>query len=151
MIRQPESGELVACSSWETCGDSTSEDRKQAQRERETSSHVQGLDFTAYKEFRRMQAECHGELIEGQSHICLHMLAVSPHHQHQGIGSAMLKWGLDKADDKGMPVCLEASRAGRKLYERWGFLVKKVLPFDARKYGHTDAAEHYCMRGEPTR
>jgi GNAT superfamily N-acetyltransferase len=61
----------------------------------------------------------------------LNLLGVRPEHQGQGIGSAMLRVALARADEAGEPAYLEATTpANRRLYERHGFAVtgELVLP-----------------------
>lgn len=51
----------------------------------------------------------------------LGLLCVSPKHQRRGIGGLLLKHGQAMATDEKLPLTLEASIAGRKLYLRSGF------------------------------
>jgi len=51
------------------------------------------------------------------------MLGTHPSYNGKGIASMLLKWGLDRADNDGMPVFLSASPAGKPMYERRGFRV----------------------------
>ncbi|KAL9091713.1 MAG: hypothetical protein Q9165_004789 [Trypethelium subeluteriae] len=46
---------------------------------------------------------------------------VLPTHQKRGIGQALMAWGLRKTDELGLESYIEATPAGRKLYERCGF------------------------------
>jgi ribosomal protein S18 acetylase RimI-like enzyme len=57
-------------------------------------------------------------------HWYLPFIGVDPVHQGRGIGSALLRSGLDRADGDRLPAYLEASSArNRALYERHGFVV----------------------------
>jgi hypothetical protein len=47
----------------------------------------------------------------------------------------MIRWGLAKADELGLPAYLEASPAGYKLYARLGFQDVERLVFDLSKWG----------------
>lgn len=38
-----------------------------------------------------------------------HILAIVPEYQRKGAGTKLLRWGLDKADEAGVPAYLEAS------------------------------------------
>jgi len=53
--------------------------------------------------------------------VYLDILAVDPRYQGQGIGKALLQWGLDEADRLGMITFLEATNEGKPLYEKFGF------------------------------
>lgn len=52
----------------------------------------------------------------------LHMLVVDPEHQRRGAGRLLVKWGCSRADEDKVPGFLEASDAGRPLYESFGFV-----------------------------
>jgi hypothetical protein len=47
----------------------------------------------------------------------------------------LLKWGIDKAGELGVPCYVQASSEGEKLYEKFGFGVLGVEEFDLGKYG----------------
>lgn len=47
----------------------------------------------------------------------------------------LLKWGCDKADERGLISVLHASQAGFGLYLKHGFEVRKVREFDLQPYG----------------
>jgi GNAT superfamily N-acetyltransferase len=61
-------------------------------------------------------------------HYYLMLLGVRPDHQGTGIGGALLRAVLDRADRDGVPAYLEAtSLRNRALYERHGFEVTAEL------------------------
>lgn len=61
-------------------------------------------------------------------HLHLALLGVVPDHQGTGIGSALLRSVLDRADRDGTPAYLEAtSDRYRALYERHGFVALRQL------------------------
>lgn len=49
------------------------------------------------------------------------MMVVDPSYQHQGVGQALLQWGLDQADAQSLEVYLESSEDGLRLYEKNDF------------------------------
>ncbi|WP_329334858.1 GNAT family N-acetyltransferase [Streptomyces sp. NBC_00663] len=58
----------------------------------------------------------------GRAHEYLWMIGVSPDHQGEGLGTALIGAVLDRCDREGLPAYLEASSArSRVLYERLGF------------------------------
>ncbi len=48
------------------------------------------------------------------------MMQVAPHHRRLGIGSALLRAAIQAVEAQG-PICLDATPAGRPLYEKHGF------------------------------
>jgi hypothetical protein len=44
-------------------------------------------------------------------------------------------WGLQKADELGLPTYLEATSEGKPLYERFGFQTVHVTTFELSRYG----------------
>lgn len=56
-----------------------------------------------------------------ETKLVLAFLSTHKDHQRQGAGEAIVKWGLGQGDQLGIPVYLEASKAGRPLYEKLGF------------------------------
>lgn len=64
-----------------------------------------------------------------EPHWYLYTIVVSPDAQGRGIGSQLLGHGLQRADDSGHGVYLEATTPGsQRLYERLGFEVKAEIP-----------------------
>lgn len=51
----------------------------------------------------------------------LSTLAVDPDNQRHGIGQKLVEWGLEQASQDNVPVGLEASAKGIRLYEKLGF------------------------------
>jgi hypothetical protein len=47
----------------------------------------------------------------------------------------LLSWGIDKAEEMGVPCYVQASSEGETLYEKFGFEVLSVEVFDLGKYG----------------
>ncbi|KAL4767984.1 acyl-CoA N-acyltransferase [Aspergillus nidulans var. acristatus] len=58
----------------------------------------------------------------GLKHYYLDTLVVQPDYQRRGAGSMLVQWGCDLADEEGVALYVDASRAGAPLYERFGFL-----------------------------
>ena len=52
----------------------------------------------------------------------LSMVATSPSAKRKGVGSTLVKWGCDRADQDGLPAYLDSSAAGKGLYEKFGFV-----------------------------
>jgi ribosomal protein S18 acetylase RimI-like enzyme len=63
------------------------------------------------------------------------MMAVHPAAQRQGVGMALMRFLLSRLDRGGVPlVSLDASEAGRPMYEKLGFVAHgETLTFQRRK------------------
>ena len=55
------------------------------------------------------------------SELGLSWCVVLPEQQRRGIGQALMSWGLSRTDKAGLESYVEATPAGRKLYERCGY------------------------------
>lgn len=61
------------------------------------------------------------------------MLGVDPKWQRNGVGKALTQWGLERAQEEGIPAGLEASEAGEPMYLKLGFVeVERFLMLDGR-------------------
>jgi predicted N-acetyltransferase YhbS len=56
--------------------------------------------------------------------LVLGFLAVSPNAQRLGAGSALVKWGCDRADQDGLPIFVSGSLVAAPLYAKFGFVAK---------------------------
>lgn len=65
----------------------------------------------------------------------LSILACKPARHRSGAGSALLRWGVDKADREGKVAFLEASPAGYPLYRRFGWADVGVQDLDLASFG----------------
>lgn len=64
----------------------------------------------------------------------LSWLSVAPEAQRRGVGRALLRWGVERGEEEGVPVVLESSEAGRGLYAGAGFEVVGWQTFEGRDY-----------------
>lgn len=51
----------------------------------------------------------------------LEMLAIHPAYQRQGLGSTLLRWGMDQAFLHQLPVVVAATVNGEHMYRKHGF------------------------------
>ena len=82
-----------------------------------------------------------------QSAVVLHILAVHPDHQGKGLGSALIKPGLEEADRVGAQTYIEASPAGLAVYLKYGWKTVDEMVVDMRPYGGQGVEHHpFLMR-----
>jgi predicted N-acetyltransferase YhbS len=68
-------------------------------------------------------------LIEADLHFrqtVLSFLAVDPSAQRTGAGTALVKWGTERADADGLPIFVSASLVAAPLYKRLGWETKDL-------------------------
>ncbi|CAI6093881.1 unnamed protein product [Clonostachys chloroleuca] len=58
-----------------------------------------------------------------KAHIHLLNIFTHPHYRRQGVAQQNLQWGIDKADELGLEIFLEATPSGKLFYEANGFIV----------------------------
>jgi GNAT superfamily N-acetyltransferase len=75
------------------------------------------------------------EVMAGKKHFLMMILAVDPEFQRKGIGKKLLEWGLEKADAEGVQCWIDASPAGKGLYEKMGWREVDVVDVDLGKWG----------------
>ncbi|MFD5101641.1 GNAT family N-acetyltransferase [Streptomyces albidochromogenes] len=79
-----------------------------------------------------------------RAHAYLLLIAVSPEHQGEGLGTALIQPVLDRCDRDGLPAYLEASsERSSTLYERLGFA------FTGRTVDLPDGPHMWPMWREP--
>ena len=63
----------------------------------------------------------------------LDLLFTHPDHRRKGIGSLIMQWGLDRADELGLESYIEATKEGKPCYEAFGFKAIDKNEFRARE------------------
>ncbi|KAK6535730.1 hypothetical protein TWF694_002179 [Orbilia ellipsospora] len=69
------------------------------------------------------------------TYLVLQGLATSPEYQCQGIGSQLVKWGVDRADTSELACWCHASPAGNQLYLKAGFQELGSSEYDLGDFG----------------
>lgn len=65
----------------------------------------------------------------------LALLVTSPRYRRLGAGSLLVEWGIRKSEETGLPLYLQASEQGRRLYLHHGFREMDTVRFDLGGYG----------------
>lgn len=61
-------------------------------------------------------------------HCHLRILATHPDFQRRGAASALCRWGMENARERGVPVTVLASPMGEKIYGHLGFQYLGSVP-----------------------
>ncbi|MDR0777930.1 MAG: GNAT family N-acetyltransferase [Methanomassiliicoccaceae archaeon] len=104
------------------------------------------MGYRNYKlsnECEKFVADTHERQMNGREHYYLWGLVVDPGTQRKGVGSALMKIIIDKADTKNVPIYLEThDKNNVDYYERFGF----KLIHTGTITGH--GLEFWCMLRE---
>ncbi|KAI1764606.1 acyl-CoA N-acyltransferase [Hypoxylon sp. FL1150] len=97
-------------------------------------SWPEGADVPFAEEVFGLMARKRAEVTRGRPHWYLEMLGVRTEFQRKGAGKALLRWGLERADEEGIETFLAASPMGTPLYLSHGFeIVETVLIDEGRR------------------
>ncbi|PVI02750.1 acyl-CoA N-acyltransferase [Periconia macrospinosa] len=124
-------GEQMAFSKW--CFYKTEEEAKAAPPRLNPSGP--GTNEEACKAFFGGLGQKKAEIIGNMPHAYLGMLHTGPQYQKRGAASALLKWGLQRADELNLPVYLESSPTAYPLYRKHGFKDVGSVDVDLAPYG----------------
>lgn len=121
---------IVACAKWRINEKERTEEEIQTMlpkpnREKDSAISIELQDYLT-----RVRKQYMGT----KPFVFLSLLITHPEHQRRGAGAMLIQWGLDKADELKLPSFLEASDAGKPLYERFGFETQEVTTWDNTKY-----------------
>ncbi|KAL1994165.1 hypothetical protein VTN49DRAFT_2834 [Thermomyces lanuginosus] len=90
-----------------------------------------------------------GQSVDGvtklRKRVELDLLIVDPKYQGRGIGKMLLKWGFEYAEKAKLPIYIEATEAGRPVYEKAGLKILLEDLFDSTQYGGIGQARFFFM------
>ena len=78
----------------------------------------------------------------------LEFFAVHPENQQKGVGAALLKHGIQKAEEIGIDIFVLAFVGAFRVYKNMGFTLLDSLVQDATAYGGNDYYAVQCMEYE---
>jgi len=147
-IVDPETGEVASYAAWERVIASGS---SQGKEEQELQEHkwvggmmLQFMSLPSGSELgekenialfiRSEMAKFMDSWAKDMNYILLQSIATAPRFQRRGHATALLKWGHEKADEKGQVSFLTASPVGRYLYDNQGWKEVGQIVLDIRKW-----------------
>jgi len=125
-------GEIAGFAVWHRESPKTDEGEEKPEEKRDwgPDTNVEALD-----EFIGALTKKRTEVMGGNPFWHLELLDTHPSYERRGVGSQLVKWGTDRADEDGLPAWLEATPTGYGLYIRHGFEGVGDLISDLTKHG----------------
>lgn len=84
------------------------------------------------------------------TNVDLHLLHTEPKYQRRGAASALLEWGIERAEQLRLPIYLESSHEAHVLYGRHGFKDVEIFECDMRPFGGDKTFTAPLMIREPS-
>ncbi|KAJ5973131.1 Acyl-CoA N-acyltransferase [Penicillium vulpinum] len=81
--------------------------------------------------------------------IILDLLATLPEYQGRGFGSAILKWGTEKADSSQSRIFIEATPEGVPIYIKHGWKILEEVVLDFTPFGNAGQESFFLMMRDP--
>lgn len=79
----------------------------------------------------------------------LDLLATLPEYQGRGFGSAILKWGTNKADASQSRIFLEGTPEGVPVYLKHGWKILEEVVMDYTLFGSVGQESFFLMMRDP--
>jgi len=89
----------------------------------------------AVKEVLRIMEDGRRRTMQGRPYALLMYMCVDPAYWRRGVGGTLLKWGMARCDELGIPGYLEASDMGYPMYKHYGWRDTKeplMVPLDGK-------------------
>ncbi|CAG8897191.1 unnamed protein product [Penicillium egyptiacum] len=81
--------------------------------------------------------------------LVLDLLATLPEYQGRGFGSAILKWGMEKADASQSRIFLEGTPEGVPVYLKHGWKILEEVVMDYTRFGGVGQESFFLMMRDP--
>jgi len=116
-------GEIVALSKWIVVKDG---EKVKDWKERHPLPVAVDMSEEKLDAFLGGMKKQHEAVMGERAHYFLEILGTLPEYHRKGIASKLLQWGCEMADEAGIDSYLDASVAGKPLYERFGYEAQVV-------------------------
>lgn len=90
-----------------------------------------------------------GGFFGSNSSPVLNLLATLPEYQGRGFGSAVLKWGMEKADASQSRIFLEGTPEGVPIYLKHGWKILEEVVMDYTQFGGVGQESFFLMMRDP--
>lgn len=128
-------GKMVGCAQWEV---HLKNPFPQAPEKMETHWWPEGSKGKEFSE--KLLDQVYGARYSwmARPHLALNWMCCIPSYRRRGVGSLIMQWGIDKAEELGLEAYLEASAMGKPLYEKFGFGLLFRFAYDTTKSNADD-------------
>jgi len=109
----------------------------------------EGVRKDFHEVFSKGLREMTEKITPSGTHCVLLQLVTSPNFQRRGAGRTLVSWGLQKADEMGVPTILNASPDGYLLYKTLGFEELDRIEVALDVYGGSGKHVHVAMIRKP--
>lgn len=125
------------------------ESYQKAKKARSGGVKVEGMNQALEDAYFRASYYSEAETMGSEPYVTLKMLAIRPQYARKGVGTVLLRDGLKKVDQLGLPAFIHSGVQAKPLYERHGFKVVGDMPVNALDYGGRSDGHHWCMIRPP--
>ncbi|GAB1310616.1 Puromycin N-acetyltransferase [Madurella fahalii] len=120
-------GEVVAFAKWRLNRVQQAEAEWKQDFQATSEIFGEGCDLSVIDAFICEMNRKQRDHAKGEPALYLSILACKPGRRRLGAGSALVRWGVELADELGLPCRLEASPVGYSLYKKFGYEDVDVL------------------------
>ncbi|KAF3015417.1 hypothetical protein E8E15_002082 [Penicillium rubens] len=152
-IHDPVSGELATYSRWQfpaSFGPSLVPlSEKAVFLAKDSIPHApQQMNKGVFNGFKKLLEESRKRYTT-ENDIVLDLLATLPEYQGRGFGSAVLKWGMEKADASQSRIFLEGTPEGVPIYLKHGWKILEEVVMDYTQFGGVGQESFFLMMRDP--
>ncbi|KAH8655319.1 acyl-CoA N-acyltransferase [Xylariales sp. PMI_506] len=101
--------------------------------------------FTELVSTRPLAAKC-DSIVNGRPFMELELIGTLPSHGRRGVGSMLLKCGIEVAEAAGLPILVMAYACGVGLYQKHGFELITTIDEDYSKFGLSPHTVSFFVR-----
>ncbi|KAL4741642.1 acyl-CoA N-acyltransferase [Aspergillus similis] len=157
-----DTGALVGCARWSfpAAGDKDNDRDKPAESGAETEAEAgsksesislplpEGTNRAVYDGFFETLKEKAKDYLRDDD-IVLDFLTTQPEYQGKGVGTALLRWGIEQADQQQRRIYLEATTEGYPVYVKCGWRGVERIKMDYAQWGGEGSQELTLMVRDP--
>lgn len=153
--RDSSTGNILGVSWWAHVADAAQTEEEldtryaEAKARRSGGVEVEGMNQALEDNFFRAAFYSEAHTMGTEPYMTLKLLAVRPECARKGVGSVLLRHGLERVDQLNLPAFIHAGVQAKALYERYGFNVVSEMPCNALDHGGRSSGRHWCMVRSP--